>query len=176
MREALFNVLDARLDVDGIVVLDLYAGSGALGLEAISRGASRAVFVEQDQRAARTITANIAELGVGAATEVRRAPVATVVSGGVDRPVDLVLADPPYDLPDSEVEELLAALDARGWAREGTVAVIERRASGRELSWPPGWSPWPSRRYGDTRLDFAERQPPNDSRRTTAAERQPPSR
>lgn len=165
MREALFNVLDARLDVDGIVVLDLYAGSGALGLEAISRGASRAVFVEQDQRAARTISGNIAELGVGAATEVRRAPVATVVAGGVDRPVDLVLADPPYDLPDSEVEELLAALDARGWTREGTIAVIERRASGRELSWPSGWSPWPSRRYGDTRLDIAERQPPNDSRR-----------
>ena len=124
MREALFNVLDARLDVDGIVVLDLYAGSGALGLEAISRGASRAVFVEQDQRAARTISGNIAELGVGAAAEVRRAPVATVVAGGVDRPVDLVLADPPYDLPDSEVEELLAALDARGWTRDGTVAVV----------------------------------------------------
>ncbi|BBZ07163.1 16S rRNA (guanine(966)-N(2))-methyltransferase RsmD [Mycolicibacterium doricum] len=171
VREALFNVLDARLDVDRIVVLDLYAGSGALGLEAISRGASRAVFVEQDERAARTISGNIAELGVGAATEVRRGPVATVVAGGVDRAVDLVLADPPYDLPDSEVEELLAALDARGWTREGTVAVIERRASGRELTWPSGWSPWPSRRYGDTRLDIAQREPPtgnlrrNDDRR-----------
>ncbi|QHP85649.1 16S rRNA (guanine(966)-N(2))-methyltransferase RsmD [Mycolicibacterium monacense DSM 44395] len=161
VREALFNVLDARLDFHGLAVLDLYAGSGALGLEALSRGASRAVFVEQDHRAAATISRNIAELGVGAAAEVRRAPVATVLAGGADRPVDLVLADPPYDAPDSEVESLLAVLDARGWAHDGTIAVIERRASGVELTWPPGWSRWPSRRYGDTRLDIAEwEQPP----------------
>ncbi|KUI28166.1 16S rRNA (guanine(966)-N(2))-methyltransferase RsmD [Mycobacterium sp. IS-1496] len=156
VREALFNVLDARLHFDGITVLDLYAGSGALGLEAISRGAAHAVLVEQDHRAAGTISRNVAELGVGAAVEVRRAPVAAVLAGGADRPVDLVLADPPYDVPDSEVEALLAALDAHGWAHHGTVAVIERRASGTDLRWPPRWSPWPSRRYGDTRLDMAE--------------------
>jgi 16S rRNA (guanine966-N2)-methyltransferase len=159
VREALFNVLDARLEFDGLVVLDLYAGSGALGLEALSRGAARAVFVEQDQRAARTISRNIAELGVGSAADVRRAPVATVLAGGTDRPVDLVLADPPYAVPDREVEVLLAALDAHGWARDGTVAVIERRASGGASNWPPGWSRWPSRRYGDTRLEMAEREP-----------------
>lgn len=161
VRESLFNVLDARLDFDGITVLDLYAGSGALGLEALSRGASRAVLVEQDHRAAATISRNVAELGVGTVAEVRRAPVATVLAGGADRPVDLVLADPPYDVPDSEVEALLAALDAHGWARDGTVAVIERRASGGEPRWPQGWSRWPSRRYGDTRLDMAERRPPS---------------
>jgi 16S rRNA (guanine(966)-N(2))-methyltransferase RsmD len=161
VREALFNVLDARLDFAGLIVLDLYAGSGALGLEALSRGAARAVFVEQDQRAARTISGNIAELGVGSAAEVRRAPVATVLAGGVDRPVDLVLADPPYDVPDGEVEALLAALGAHGWTRDGTVVVIERRASGGELRWPSGWSRWPARRYGDTRLDIAEREPPS---------------
>ncbi|BBY16739.1 16S rRNA (guanine(966)-N(2))-methyltransferase RsmD [Mycolicibacterium litorale] len=156
VREALFNVLDARLDFDGLAVLDLYAGSGALGLEALSRGAARAVFVEQDHRAARTISANIAGLGVGAAAEVRRAPVATILAGGTDRPVDLVLADPPYDVPDTAIEAMLTALDAGGWVRTGTVAAIERRASGTDLRWPPGWSPWPSRRYGDTRLDMAE--------------------
>jgi 16S rRNA (guanine966-N2)-methyltransferase len=161
VREALFNVLDARLDFDGLVVLDLFAGSGALGLEALSRGASRGVFVEQDHRAAATISRNIAELGVGAAVEVRRAPVATVLAGGTDRPVDLVLADPPYDVPDDEVHELLAALDTRGWTRAGTVVVIERRASGDGMRWPPGWSPWPPRRYGDTRLEMAEREPPS---------------
>ncbi|WP_193043989.1 16S rRNA (guanine(966)-N(2))-methyltransferase RsmD [Mycolicibacterium baixiangningiae] len=160
VREALFNVLDARLDFDGLVVVDLYAGSGALGLEALSRGAARAVFVEQDHRAARTISRNIAELGVGAAAEVRRAPVATVLAGGADQPADLVLADPPYDVPDGEVESMLATLAAGGWVRAGTVAVIERRASGTDLRWPPGWSPWPSRRYGDTRLDMAERDDP----------------
>jgi 16S rRNA (guanine966-N2)-methyltransferase len=156
VREALFNVLDARLDFDGIVVVDLYAGSGALGLEALSRGASRVVFVEQDQRAAATISRNIAELGVDTAAEVRRAPVATVLAGGTDRPVDLVLADPPYDVPDADIEAMLAALDAGGWVDEGTVAVLERRASGPPTAWPPIWSVWPVRRYGDTRLDMAE--------------------
>jgi 16S rRNA G966 N2-methylase RsmD len=86
--------------------------------------------------------------------------VGTVLAGGADRPADLVLADPPYDVPDAEVESMLARLDAGGWVREGTVAVIERRASGPELQWPPGWSRWPSRRYGDTRLDMAERDDP----------------
>jgi 16S rRNA (guanine(966)-N(2))-methyltransferase RsmD len=161
VREALFNVLDARLDFDGLVVLDLYAGSGALGLEALSRGASRAVFVEQDHRAAGTIGRNITELGMDPAAEVRRASVATVLAGGTDRPADLVLADPPYDVPDDEVHALLAALDGRGWARPGTVVVIERRASGEGLRWPSGWSPWPARRYGDTRLEMAEREPPS---------------
>ncbi|KUI26921.1 16S rRNA (guanine(966)-N(2))-methyltransferase RsmD [Mycobacterium sp. GA-2829] len=156
VREALFNVLEARLDFDGAVVLDLYAGSGALGLEALSRGASRAVFVEQDHRAAATVSRNIAELGVGAAADVRRAPVATVLAGGTDRPVDLVLADPPYDVPDREVEAMLAALEERGWLRAGAVAVIERRASGAGVSWASTWVPWPARRYGDTRLDMAE--------------------
>lgn len=156
VREALFNVLEARLDFEAAAVLDLYAGSGALGLEALSRGAARAVFVEQDHRAAATIGRNIADLGVGGAAEVRRAPVATILAGGTDRPVDLVFADPPYDVPDSAVEAMLAALENGGWVRSGTVAVIERRASGADLRWPPGWSPWPVRRYGDTRLDMAE--------------------
>lgn len=161
VREALFNVLEARLDFDGAIVLDLYAGSGALGLEALSRGASRAVFVEADHRAATTVSRNIAELGVGAAADVRRAPVATVLAGGTDRPVDLVLADPPYDVPDREVDALLAALAARGWLHTGTVAVIERRASGDGVRWPPDWAAWPTRRYGDTRLDMAEWEPPS---------------
>ncbi|BCI52597.1 16S rRNA (guanine(966)-N(2))-methyltransferase RsmD [Mycolicibacterium litorale] len=156
VREALFSVLAARLDFDGLVVLDLYAGSGALGLEALSRGAARAVFVEHHQRAAGVLARNITELGVGAAAEVRRATVATVLAGGTDHPVDLVFADPPYDVPDSAVEAMLTALEVGGWAAAGTVAVIERRASGTDLRWPPGWSSWPPRRYGDTRLDMAE--------------------
>ena len=94
VRESLFNVLAARLDLDGSVVLDLYAGSGALGLEALSRGATSALFVESDQRAAAVIARNITEIGLAGAT-VRRAPVATVLAG-VASPVDLVFADPPY--------------------------------------------------------------------------------
>ena len=81
VRESLFNVLTARLDLDGVSVLDLYAGSGALGLEALSRGAASAVFVESDQRAADVIAKNIAALGVTGAT-VRRGPVAVGAGGG----------------------------------------------------------------------------------------------
>ncbi|WP_422749731.1 16S rRNA (guanine(966)-N(2))-methyltransferase RsmD [Mycobacterium sp. WMMD1722] len=156
VREAVFSALAARIDFDGRTVLDLYAGSGALGLEALSRGAARAVFVEQHHRAAGVIAANIADLGVGAAAEVRRAAVGTVLAGGTERPVDLVFADPPYDVPDSEIVSTLTALQTGGWLRPGAVAVIERRASGEATAWLPGWSAWPPRRYGDTRIDMAE--------------------
>jgi 16S rRNA (guanine(966)-N(2))-methyltransferase RsmD len=156
VREALFSALQARLDFDGQVVLDLYAGSGALGLEALSRGAARATFVEQHHRAASVLARNIADLGVDHAAEVRRGAVATVLAGGAHRSVDLVFADPPYDLPDTDIDGMVAVLQAGGWVHEGTVAVIERRASGPATRWPPDWAPWPVRRYGDTRLDMAE--------------------
>lgn len=155
VRESLFNVLDARLDFDGVRVLDLYAGSGALGLEAISRGAAGAVFVEQDHRAARTLGRNIADLGVADRAEVRRASVSAVLSGGTDRPAGLVFADPPYDVPAAEVERMLDALAAGGWLAPDAVAVVERRNSGPAVRWPPGWEVWPVRRYGDTRLEMA---------------------
>jgi 16S rRNA (guanine966-N2)-methyltransferase len=155
VRESLFNVLAARLDFVGLSVLDLYAGSGALGLEALSRGASTAVFVESDQRAAAVIAKNIATLQVAGAT-VRRGAVAAVLAAGSPGPVDLVLADPPYDVAETEVESMLAALTDNGWTATGTVAVIERAAAGPLLSWPAGWAPWRERRYGDTRLEMAE--------------------
>jgi 16S rRNA (guanine966-N2)-methyltransferase len=156
VRESLFNVLTARFDLTGLAVLDLYAGSGALGLEALSRGAAAAVFVEANQRAAEVITRNIRELGVRNAA-VRRGDVATVLAAGADRPAGLVLADPPYDVGAAEVGAMLAALADGGWVRAGSVAVIERRASSPPTDWPPGWTAWPMRRYGDTRLDIAER-------------------
>jgi len=156
VRESLFNVLASRMDFAGASVLDLYAGSGALGLEALSRGAASAVFVESDQRAAAVVTQNIASLGVKGAT-VRRGPVAAVLAGGANRPVDLVLADPPYGVAAGEIEEMLVALVAGGWVAAGTVVVVERGTSGPELGWPDGWRPWPSRRYGDTRIELAER-------------------
>jgi 16S rRNA G966 N2-methylase RsmD len=114
------------------------------------------MFVEQNHRAAAVLAGNIADLGMRAGADVRRSAVATVLAAGAHRPVDLVFADPPYDLPDADIEAMLAALEAGGWVHEGTVAVIERRASGPATVWPPVWSPWPVRRYGDTRLDMAE--------------------
>jgi 16S rRNA (guanine966-N2)-methyltransferase len=156
VRESLFNVLSARIDFTGAAVLDLYAGSGALGLEALSRGAASVLFVEADHRAAAVIANNIASLGVQGAT-LRRGAVAAVLAAGAGRPVDLVLADPPYDVDAVEIEAVLVALIDGGWATAGTVVVVERATSGPELAWPDGWRPWPSRRYGDTRIELAER-------------------
>lgn len=155
VRESLFNLLTARMDLDGIAVLDLYAGSGALGLEAMSRGAVSATFVESDPRAVSVIDKNIAALGV-MGTTVRRGAVTSVLASAVARPVDLVLADPPYEVDGVEIESVLATLTQAGWTTAGTVAVIERPASAPELTWPDGWQVWSSRTYGDTRLELAE--------------------
>lgn len=155
VREALFNVLDARLDLDGMTVLDLYAGSGALGLEALSRGAAAALFVESDRRAADVLAGNIAALGLAGAT-LRRGTVAAVLAGGASEPFDLVFADPPYEVGAGEVDALPGLLRAGGWVAPGSVAVIERAASSPGVRWPDGWAVWPQRRYGDTRLELAE--------------------
>jgi 16S rRNA (guanine966-N2)-methyltransferase len=155
VRESLFNILAARRDLTGLAVLDLYAGSGALGLEALSRGAASAVFVESDQRSATVIARNIVTLGLTGAT-LRRGPVAAVLAAGSVSPFDLVLADPPYGVDAAEVDAVLAALTSHRWTREGTVAVVERGVSSAPLTWPAGWRPWQSRVYGDTRLEMAE--------------------
>ncbi|HET9874935.1 MAG TPA: 16S rRNA (guanine(966)-N(2))-methyltransferase RsmD [Mycobacterium sp.] len=155
VREALFNVLSARLELAGTAVLDLYAGSGALGLEALSRGAATALFVESDRAAADVVTRNIAVLGLTGAT-LRRGTVAAVLAAGAASPVDLVLADPPYDTGAAEIDAVPVLLAEGGWAVPGTVVVIERATSSPPVNWPDGWEVWPPRRYGDTRLELAE--------------------
>ncbi len=148
--------MTARLDLTGLSVLDLYAGSGGLGLEALSRGAGSALFVESDRRAAAVLERNIAAIGLPGAT-LRRGQVAAVLAAGSAAPVDLVLADPPYEVDGSDVEALLTALAVNGWVRDGSVVVVERAAAGPALNWPEGWDCWPPRIYGDTRLELAER-------------------
>lgn len=155
VRESLFNVLAARLDFDGLRVLDLYAGSGALGLEALSRGAASVLLVESDRRAAEVIARNIAAVGLPGAA-VRRAAVSAALSAGPSRPMDLVFADPPYELSANQLQVVLSALAEHGWVEPGGIVIVERPASGPELAWPTGWTPWPVRRYGDTRLEAAE--------------------
>lgn len=155
VRESLFNVLSARLDLAGMTVLDLYAGSGALGLEALSRGAVSVLFVESDRAAADVIAGNIAALGLPGG-RLRRGTVAAVLAAGAAAPVDLVLADPPYGIDTAEIDALPELLVTGGWAGPGTVVMIERAASSPPMSWPDGWEVWPDRRYGDTRLELAE--------------------
>lgn len=158
VREAIFNVLASRLDFDGMRVLDLYAGSGALGLEALSRGAASVMFVDSDRRAAEVIARNIDTVGLPGAT-VRRGSVETVFAAGTspaDSPFDLVLADPPYDVGSAAVEAVLGDLLRHGWVRTGSVIVVERPVSAPALNWPAGTTAWPERRYGDTRIEAAE--------------------
>ena len=147
--------MTARRNLEGLSVLDLYAGSGALGLEALSRGAASALFVESDHRAAAVLARNIATLGLPGAM-LRRGPVAAVLAAGAATPVDLVLADPPYDIETADIQAVLAVLANHGWTHEGTLAVVERAATSAPLSWPAGWHPWQQRVYGDTRLELAE--------------------
>lgn len=153
VRESVFNVLAARMDFDGLRVLDLYAGSGALGLEALSRGAASVLFVENDRRAADVITRNIETVGLPGAT-VRRGSVASVLSGP-GTAMDLVFADPPYEVPGETVEDMLVSLVRHGWLEPGSVVVVERAASSPPLNWPGDWTLWPQRRYGDTRIETA---------------------
>ena len=155
VRESLFNIVTARRDLNEMAVLDLYAGSGALGLEALSRGAASALFVESDRRAAAVLERNVATLDLPGAT-LQCGPVTAVLAAGTAAPVDLVLADPPYDVETADVHAVLAALTTHGWAHEGTLVVVERAAGSTPLTWRAGWHPWRQRIYGDTRLELAE--------------------
>ena len=124
-REGLFNSLGSLLDLPGARVLDLYAGSGALGLEALSRGASEAVFVENGAGVLPVLRANIAAVGLPGAV-VLPGSVPTVVAGAAPAPFDLVFADPPYVTPVEQVQEVVRSLVDRGWLTPDAVVVVER--------------------------------------------------
>jgi 16S rRNA (guanine966-N2)-methyltransferase len=147
VREALFNAVESMLDLDGARVLDLYAGSGALGLEALSRGAGRVTFVESDRNALMVLRGNIATIGLPG-TEVVPGRVRTVLEAGAAEPYDLVLADPPYD-DDMDLTVLA------GWTRPGTVVVLERSARTPDPVWPSPLEPLRVKKYGDTALHWA---------------------
>jgi 16S rRNA (guanine966-N2)-methyltransferase len=147
-REALFSSLRSLLDLEGARVLDLFAGSGAVGLEALSRGAASATFVESDRDATTVLRRNIDTLALAGAVLVRR-PVAAFLAAEPDAPADFVFADPPYALPDDELSALLARLAQGGWLAAGAVVVVERSARGAPLSWPDSVAPVMNRRYGE---------------------------
>lgn len=150
MREALFSALEAAHgSFSGLAVLDLYAGSGALALEAASRGAEPVVAVESDRRTARLIEANAHDTRLG--VRVIAQPVARALATPPAQPFDIVLADPPYPLSNDDVVEVLALL-TRGWLAEGAEVVLERSARTVEPDWPTGVRPVRSRRYGETVL------------------------
>ncbi|MEU4543906.1 16S rRNA (guanine(966)-N(2))-methyltransferase RsmD [Nonomuraea dietziae] len=146
-REGIFLTLDSLQGLGGARVIDLYAGSGAVGLEAVSRGAAHALLVESDPRAVKTIKANIRELGFGEAT---------VVADRVERllarqgePYDIVFADPPYAVTDEDVTRMLELLRDNGWLTPDALVAVERESRGKDLVWPPGYEEERVRRYGE---------------------------
>ena len=149
-REGLFASVQSGLgSLAGKRVLDLYAGSGAVGLEALSRGAAHVLLVESDARTAVVIKANVAAVGMAGATVVTDR--AERLLGRPPEPAgryDLVFADPPYAVPAEAVTRMLTLL-AGGWLAGGALAVVERATRSGTLEWPPGYLPDKSRRYGE---------------------------
>jgi 16S rRNA (guanine966-N2)-methyltransferase len=146
----------SRMTLDNAQVLDLYAGSGALGLEALSRGAGHARFVESDRRAAAVLRRNATELGFASIAEITVASVRAVLAGPPAEPCDLVLADPPYSLGGTELAAVLDALSANRWLSPGALLVIERSARDSAPAWPNGVSAVTERRYGDTLVYYGQ--------------------
>jgi len=150
-REGLFASLLSELgSFDGARVLDLYAGSGAIGLEALSRGADHVRLVESDARAAAVVKANIAAVALpGATLAVDR--VERLLSrppADIEDRYDLVIADPPYAVTEEAVTRVLTLLEA-GWLAAGALVVVERATRSGPVDWPPGFLPGKSRRYGE---------------------------
>lgn len=140
------------MDLDGARVLDLYAGTGALGLEALSRGAGHALLVESDGGAVAVLRRNVSALGLAGA-EVRQGRVATVLATLPSSPFDLVLSDPPYALSASALTADLEALTA--WTHSESLVVVERARRSESFAWPEGFVPGRVRHYGDTSLHWA---------------------
>jgi len=161
VREAVFaSLLSDRGPLDGAVVLDLFAGSGALGLEALSRGAAVAVLVERDPTAAATARANVAALGLPGAS-VAASPVARYLAR-TPTPADVVFADPPYALGESELAAVLSSLAVR-WLRPDASVVVERSSRSPAPGWPDGFEPGRVRTYGDTAVHPARWAPARPS-------------
>ncbi len=152
-REGLFNSLGSLLDLDGAAVLDLYAGSGALGLEALSRGAAQVVFVESGPRVLPVLKANLAAVGLPGG-RVLAGSVPTVVAGAAPARFDLVLADPPYATPVAEVRGVLDALARNGWLAPDAIVVVERAAREEPWEWPTPFVGLRDRRYGEAVLRY----------------------
>jgi 16S rRNA (guanine966-N2)-methyltransferase len=150
-REGLFATVAAiHGPLHGARVLDLFAGSGAVGLEALSRGAARVVFVESDARVTRVIRANVAVVALPGGQVVCDRVERFLRRGPGDEPaVDLVVADPPYAAAGAEVTGMLAALAARGWLKPGALVAVERATRSGAVAWPGGYIPDRSRRYGE---------------------------
>jgi 16S rRNA (guanine966-N2)-methyltransferase len=160
VREALFSRLEHRGLLEGTNVLDLYAGSGALGLEAASRGAARVVLVESSKAAAKVIRGNVGVVGhtgVSLLVETVERALAAGPPAGVR--MDLVLLDPPYDVTEESLSAVLEALVDQHWLAPDAFVVVERSTRSPQPTWPEGLELSGEKRYGETAVWFAEPPP-----------------
>ncbi|KRA29597.1 MULTISPECIES: 16S rRNA (guanine(966)-N(2))-methyltransferase RsmD [unclassified Nocardioides] len=164
VREALFSSFEAWAgSLQGLRVLDLYAGSGAIGLEAWSRGAAAVTLVESDRSTADLIRGNARSVGCEVAEVISRS-VTAVLTEPAPAPFDLVFSDPPYPLDDDTVADDLALLAAQGWLADDALVVVERSRRSPQPTWPSGVVPLSGKRgqkrYGETTVWFAEHPAP----------------
>lgn len=155
-KEGLFSSLQVRFGFEGKRVADLFAGSGALGLEAASRGAAQVILVESHGPAAAIIRENARKVG-HPDVQVEEAKVSTYLARAPRGYFDMVLADPPYDLAPESVRAMLEALIPA--LAPGAAVVVERHVASPETDWPEGFSPTgqklKKRTYGIARMDMA---------------------
>src|ERR1700738_4193319 len=157
-REGLFSALDAALGgLDGLRLLDLYAGSGAVGLEALSRGAAGVLLVESDRAAARVVRANLDLLGLpgGRISTDRVERLAALPCP--DPPYAAAFLEPPYATPAPDLAAVLTALSANGWLSEAALVAVERASRDPEWLWPEGFNALRSRAYGEGTVWYGHR-------------------
>jgi 16S rRNA (guanine966-N2)-methyltransferase len=152
-REGLFGTVVSLMGSLACTrVLDLYAGSGAVGLEALSRGARHVLLVESGDRASRVIRQNIEAIALPGAEVIADRVERVLARGPAGGRFDLVFADPPYALPGDEVTAMLSALADRAWLAPGALVVVERATRSGPLTWPDGFVPDRARRYGEATI------------------------
>jgi 16S rRNA (guanine966-N2)-methyltransferase len=157
-REGLFSALDSLLGgLAGVRMIDGYAGSGAVGLEALSRGAAAALLIESDRRAAEVVRANLAALALPggrlAADRVER----LAAQPCPDTPYDVLFLDPPYALEAAALAETITAFAGNGWLAADAVVCVERAARDPEWTWPDGFESGRARAYGEGMLWYGRR-------------------
>ena len=166
VREALFSAIASwagsageppETSLAGLAFCDLYAGSGAVGLEAASRGAGPVLLVEVDRRTCLTTTQNVSALGLSARVVTMK--VEQLVRQPAGRPFDVVFADPPYDLAPAALAAVLANVVDSGWVAPDGLIVVERSRRSEDVGWPAGFTGGWSRRYGESVLWFGRAEP-----------------
>ena len=159
-REALFSTLESEFgSMNDLSLLDLYCGSGAVGAEALSRGAAIVLGVDNDEKATSVARQNFQLLekisGIGTYSVITMS-----VGKFLDKPADIlfdvVFLDPPYELPNNEIEKNLAALSKNGYLKPSSVVAIERDSKARPLTWPEGLIEVKVRKYGAATIYYAE--------------------